>query len=145
VLKDRSVEARLQVAEAMWRLGSEDGLQYLVAAGLSGHPANQMVALLAMAGPRDPRVIEHVRSGLSGDYVEVSLVAARALGMLGSAEAYDLCITNARSNEARQRYLAALALGAIGNPSARDALAPLLKDSDQDVRLAAATAILQLH
>lgn len=145
VLKDRSVEVRLQVAEAMWRLGDQEGLKYLVAAGLSGHPGHQMVGLLAMAGPRDPNVIEHVRSGLGSDYVEVALVAGRALGMLGSDEGFNLAVTNTQSHETRQRYLAALALGAIGRADARNSLTPLLKDPDQDVRIAASAALLQLR
>jgi HEAT repeat protein len=144
-LRDRAVEVRLQVAEALWRLGDEDGLRYLVAAGLSGHPAHQMVGLLGLAGPRDARVIEHVRAGKESDYLEVVLVAARALGMLGSDEACVVAMETTRSGDARQRYLAALALGAIARVDAQDWLAPLLRDADPDVRVAAAAAILQLR
>ncbi len=79
-LKDRAIEVRLQSAEALWRLGDEDGLKTLVAASLSGHPAHAMVALLALAAPGDVRLIEHIRAGLESDYLEVKLVAARALG-----------------------------------------------------------------
>ena len=143
-LKDRAVEVRLQVAEALWRLGDNEGLHYLVAASISGHPAHQMVGIMGLAGPRDARVIEHVRAGKDSDYVEVALVAARALGMLGSDEFYNLALDNARSAEARQRYLAAMALGAIGRWESASTLAPLLKDPDDDVRLAAAAAILQV-
>lgn len=144
-MKDNSVEVRLQAAEALWRLGDEEGLKYLVAAGLSRNPAHQMVGILALAGPRDRRVIEHVRAGLGSDYTEVVLVTARALGMLGSDEAFQVAMNQARSAEMRQRYLAALALGAIGRADAQDTLAALLKDANPDVRVASATAILQLH
>jgi len=145
VLKDPAVATRLQAAEALWRLGDEEGLKYLVAAALSGHPAQKMFALLALAGPRNHAVIEHVRAGLDSEYLEVSLVAARSLGMLGSDEAYTLAANTTRSAEWRQRHLAAMALGAIGRPDAQDLLAPLLKDPEGDVRLAAAAAILQLR
>jgi HEAT repeat protein len=145
VLKDSAVEVRLQAAEALWRLGDDEGLKFLVAASLSQHPAHQMVGILALAGPRDNRVIEHVRAGLDSDYVEVKLVTARALGMLGSDEAFVLAMDGTRSTESRQRYLASLALGAIGRSDAQDALVPLLKDADPDVRVAAAAAILQLQ
>ena len=40
--------------------------------------------------------------------------------------------------------LAALALGDIGRNDAQGTLAQLLKDQNQDVRIAAATAILEL-
>jgi HEAT repeat protein len=144
-LKDRAVEVRLQAGEALWRLGDEEGLKVLVGASLSGHPAHAMVGLLAMAGPSDTRVKEHIRAGLESDYLEVKLVAARALGLLGSDEAFVLARDTTHSPDVRQRYLAALALGAIARPDAQDTLAPLLKDADPDVRVAAAAAILELR
>ena len=144
-LKDRAIEVRLQSAEALWRLGDEDGLKTLVAASLSGHPAHAMVGLLGLAGPNDTRIKEHIRAGLESDYVEVKLVAARALGLLGSDEAFVLARDTTHSPDARQRYLSALALGAIARPDAQDTLAPLLKDTDPDVKLAAAAAILELR
>src|SRR6266850_3856975 len=144
-LKDRAVEVRLQSAEALWRLGDEEGLKTLVGASLSGHPAHAMVALLALAGPHDTRINEHVRAGLESDYLEVKLVAARALGILGSDEAFVLARDTTHSPDVRQRYLAALALGAIARPDSQETLAPLLKDADPDVRVAAAAAILELR
>jgi HEAT repeat protein len=144
-LKDRAIEVRLQAAEALWRLGDEDGLKTLVGASLSGHPAHAMVALLGLAGPQDTRIREHIRAGLESDYLEVKLVAARALGMLGSDEAFVLARDTTHSSDVRQRYLAALALGAIARPDSQDILAPLLKDTDPDVRVAAAAAILELR
>lgn len=143
-LKDTSVEVRLQAAEALWRLGQQQGLEYLVAASISQHPAHQMVALMGIAGRRDPSVAGHVRIGLESDYVEVKLVAARALGILGEQDGYALAMESLRSPESRQRYLAAMALGAIGRAEARDALAGLLNDANPDVRLAAASALVQL-
>jgi HEAT repeat protein len=141
---DRDPAIRLQVAEAMWRLGNADGRNSLVAATLSAYPDDQMVAFLGLAAPRDTRVREHVRAGLTNDYVEVTLVAARAMGMLGSDEGYGVAMQGASSVDPRQRSLAALAFGAIGRSDAQPILGPMLKDSDPDVRLSAATALLQL-
>jgi len=141
---DRSATVRLQVAEAMWRLGEMDGLQTLVGATISAYPDDRMLAILALAQPRDTRVIEHVRGQLTHEYPEVALVAARAMGMLGSDAGYGVALRGARSVDPRQRVLAALAFGAIDRPDAADVLAGLLKDADADVRIAAATAILQL-
>src|SRR5206468_998112 len=109
------------------------------------YPDDQMVALLAIAAPRNTKTIQHCRSSLTSDYPEVSLVAARACGMLASDEGYGVALIGAKSGDARQRQLAALALGAIGRPDAQPILAPMLNDQNSDVRVAAATAILELH
>jgi HEAT repeat protein len=77
--------------------------------------------------------------------IEVRLVAARALGMLGSDEGYNLAMENLASREMRTRYLAAMAVGAIARADAQGPLGGLLKDADEDVRLAAASSILQLR
>ena len=143
--RDPDSAVRLQVAEAMWRLGDESALPTLVAASLSQHPDDQMIALLALAGPQDRRVIEHIRSKLVTEYEEVALVAARALGELGSDDGYGVAMRGARSADPRQKVLAAMAFGAIGRSDAQPILAELLKDPNQPVRLAAATALLQLR
>ena len=44
---DREPAVRIQVAEALWRLGDESGLRNLVSATQSGYPDDQMLALLA--------------------------------------------------------------------------------------------------
>ena len=123
----------------------QEVLKYLVASSITLHPGQQMVGILALAGPRDDRVMQHVRAGMDSGYLEVALVTTRALGMLGSDEWFMLAMESARAAEARQRTLAALALGAIGRVDAQDVLGGLLKDPDADVRIAAATALLQLH
>ncbi|MGH7178920.1 MAG: HEAT repeat domain-containing protein [Tepidisphaeraceae bacterium] len=142
---DRENPVLLAVAEAMWRLHDQDGLTVLIAGTVSAHPDDQIVCLLALAGPRDDRVIEHIRGQLVNDYPEVGLVAARALGELGSDEGYTIAVRGTRSTDARQRSLAAFALGAIGRSDAQITLMPLLRDRDPNVRLAGAVAILQLR
>ena len=64
--------------------------------------------------------------------------------MIGSDEGYGVALKGASSTDPRQRLLAALAFGAIGRSDAQETLANLLKDDNTDVRVAAATAILQL-
>jgi HEAT repeat protein len=144
-LRDPAPEVRLQAAESMWRLGDEQGLEYVVAGSISRNPGHQMVSLMALAGPRDARVAEHIRPALTSDYTEVALVAARALGQLGFDDGYAVALKAARGSDERQRALAALALGAIGRADAQETLAALLKDPDQDVRVAAAAALLQVR
>ncbi len=143
--KDPEPSVRQQAAEAMWRLGDESGMEALVGMTVSRYPDDQMLALLALAEPRDQRVGRTVEAGLSVDYIEVNLVAARALGMLGTDEGYTVALRGAASSDPRQRFMAALALGAIGRADAQDTLRKLLADDYESVRIAAAEAILQLH
>lgn len=135
---------RQQAAEAMWRLGSEEGLQELVGWSISRYQEDQMIGLLGLAAPRNHNVIEHLRGGLVNDSPVVSLVAARALGMIGCDEGYGVALIGAKSADPQQRLLAAFAFGSIGRGDAQDVLRKLLADADPNVRVAAAQAILQL-
>jgi HEAT repeat protein len=145
LLYDPSEPVRLQAAESLWRLGDTDGLDALVEAAVSRYPDDLILATLALAEPRNTLVIQHVRANLVNDYPEVSLAAARALGMLGSDEGYTIATQGLASVDPRQRFLGALALGAIGRSDAQPKLAPLLKDASPQVRIGAATALLELH
>jgi HEAT repeat protein len=145
MLRDREESVRLQAADSLWRLGDQEGLRVLVSASASGYPDDQMIALLGLAGPRDSRVLGHLHAALTADYPQVCVVAARAMGECGSDEGYSMGAVGVKSADARQRVLAAMALGAIGRSDAQPYLATLLKDkASQDVRLSAAQAILQL-
>jgi len=141
---DDDTDVRIAVAEAMWRLGDERGLKVLVAGTVSNFADDRMLCILALVGPKDRRVAEHIRGKLTDDWTEVALVAARAMGELGYDDGYGVAMNSIKSPDPRQRLLAATALGAIGRSDAQNALAPLLKDADQRVRLAAATALLKL-
>jgi len=145
LLGDRSPSVRIQAAEALWRLGNERGLEDLVAFSISGYPDDQIIALQAIAETKDQRVIQHVRGELQSDYIEVSLAAARGLGMLGSDEGWNVAVPAAKSKDPRQRSLAALAMGAIGRSDLQGYLKDLLADPEATVRISAATAILQLR
>jgi HEAT repeat protein len=142
---DRDGSVRVQVFEAMWRLGSTDGRDQLVATTFSNYIGYQAVAYLALARPRDPSVMPHIRPGLTSPYNQVALVSARAAGMLGSDVGYTLAVQGTASKLPQERALAAFALGAIGRSDTQPVLAKLLDDVDPDVRLAAATAVLQLR
>jgi len=135
---------RQQAAEAMWRLGSEEGLEELVGWSISGFQEDRMIGLLGLAAPRNHNVIEHLRGGLVTDSPVVSLVAARALGMIGCDEGYGVALRGAKSADPQQRLLAAFAFGSIGRSDAQEVLRKLLADADPNVRVAAAQAILQL-
>jgi HEAT repeat protein len=145
MLRDQDATVRLQAAEALWRLGDQRGLEPLISATISRFPDDQMIALLALAQPKDTRVSQNIRGSLTSEYDEVSLIAARAMGMLNSDEGYGVALKGAKSGDRRQRLLSAMAFGAIARSDSQDVLKKLLNDADPDVRLAAAAAILQLR
>ncbi len=141
---DPKAGVRLQVAEAEWRLGDDDGLTTLVGATISVYKDDQIIGVMGLAGPKDRRVAPHIRAKLVGEFDEVCISAARALGQLGFDDGQTVALNGAESPDPRIRALAALALGAIGRSDAQPALRKLLEAPEEPVRLAAATAILQL-
>jgi HEAT repeat protein len=138
---------RQQAFEAMWRLGDDEALKPLVALTASAYADDKIIGLLALAAPQRRIVREHVRGLLAGDdvHTEVTLVAARAMGMLGSDEGFKIALDATRSSDPNQRFLAAIALGSIGRPDAQDPLRTLLSDPQPNVQLAAASAVLELN
>ena len=141
---DHNEAVRQQAAEAMWRLHDEEGLTDLVALSMSKRSDDEMMGLLGLAAPRDTRVRQHVRVGLRADWLEVSLVAARAMGMLGSDEGFGIALQGAKDADYRKRFLAAWAFGDIGRLDGQDSLRKLLHDTEPNVRIAAAASILEL-
>lgn len=144
IVTDKSPTVRLQLHEALWKLGERQSIEELVIFSMSKFPDEQIVALIAMAGPRNQRVMEQLRGWLVDEYPEVTLAAARGVGMLGSDEGYGVAMKYLASPEPRQRGMAALALGDIGRIDAQSRLKPLLADPSAEVRLSAATAVLKL-
>lgn len=146
MITDPELDVRMQAAEALWRLGDEEGKKILIAGTVSGYVDDQIFAILGLVGPRDQRVKPYVMAKFANDhdkaqFAELQLVAARALGMLGDDSGYGLAIRSCTNPDPRRRSLAALALGDIGRPDAQDALSKLLEDDSPQVRLSAATAL----
>ena len=142
---DTDVNVRLETAAALWRMGDQKGQEALIQATVSGYASDQMIAVLALAEPHDTRMLEYIAGLFSNDYPEVRLMCARAAGMLGSDIGYGVALEGAQSVDARQRALAAMAFASIGRADAqKPVLAKLLKDSDADVRLAAAGALIAI-
>ena len=142
--KDSDPVVRQRAWEGMWRLGDQTYVDELVGLTMSRYADDQMHGLLALAAPRNERVREAVRSGLTSDHLETCLVAARAMGQLGSDEGYGVALKGAKSGEGRHRFLGALAFGAIGRTDAQSILRTLLKDTDKRVRVAAAAGVLEI-
>lgn len=136
---------RTQINESRWKLGDEEALEPISRGLVSNFLDDQMLALIALTGPRDRRVITFVRGKLTDTYDEIRLVAARCMGDLGSDAGYPVAMGSLKDVDPRKRLLAAVALGSIGRSDAQNSLAPLLNDKEQRVRVAAATALLQLQ
>lgn len=141
---DVSPQVRLQTAESLWRLGQEDAFETLAQFAESAFVDDQMFAILAMAGPKQPSAYGQIEAKLSTEYVEINLVAARAIGILGWDRGYIVAQQAAESRDLRQRIMAAMALGAIGRSDSQTTLGKLLNDPSPMVRLAAATGLLQV-
>lgn len=149
MLNDHEPAVFLTAAESLWRLGDEQGLELLVSGTVSKFPDDQMLCVMALAQPRDSRVKENLLGKLALDqdgdgYLEVQLAAARALGMIGSDAGFGVARSAALRPDPRQRTLAALALGAIGRPDCQATLSMLLDAPEEEVRVAAATGILEV-
>ena len=142
---DKSQNVRLQAAEALWKMDDEAGENFLIPATLSGYQSDNMIALLALAGPRDQRALGHIQGFLSyEDNPAVALVAARAAGRLKCDWGVGVAEIAAAKGDPMQRSLAALALGDIGRPDDQPVLRKLLDDQQPDVRVTAAAALLEI-
>ena len=144
LLRDPNPTVRLQAAEALWRHGDERGLNALVAATINEAADDQMIALLGLARTGDPRLASNIALQMASPYDEVRLVAARALAMVGNNFGFQEAESHVGAKDARQRALAALALGAMKVPASRPLLSKLLSDPDASVRIAAANAVVQM-
>jgi HEAT repeat protein len=154
--KDPNPAVRQQASESLWHLGDSQGYEDLVGLTASKYPDDEMIGYLGLMQhpenlPESTRetLAEIARSGLSADWDEVKLVAARALAEVADIRGpydlgYDIATRGAQSSDPRQRVLGALALGAIGRTDAQDTLRPLLQDQNPDTQIAAATALLQI-
>ena len=142
--RDSEPLVRQRAWEAIWRLGDDSTVDELVGLSMSRFADDQVLAIQALAGPRNGSVREVVRNCLTADHVETSLVAARAMGQLGSDDGYGVALKGAKSGEGRQRFLAALAFGAIGRSDAQPTLRKLMNDRDRRVKVAAATGLLEI-
>ena len=161
-MKDRDEGVRWEVTAAMARLGENSAVQQLVFFANSGFSDQQTFALLELALLAEPKCTELFRYRLKeGPHLETRLVAARALGRLG----YDEGLSVARKalhfdspdlsadlvkrdppvqQMVRKRSMAALALGAIGDPSSLPALGEVMGSGNHAVRAAAAKAIVEI-
>ncbi|MHC4234144.1 MAG: HEAT repeat domain-containing protein [Planctomycetota bacterium] len=156
--KDEGLHA--QALESLALLGNEAALQQLTFVANSGVGPQEVFALNALALTRSERFQDTFAYKLEhGDYLETRLAAARGLGEIGSSEGLEVALEGIRFNRPqrgyeqdpeenqimRMRQMAAMALGAIGDPAGLPSLAERLEDNhDPRVQVAAAKAILRI-
>jgi HEAT repeat protein len=148
---DRSNKVRVQVYAAMAILGDQDAVEELINFAQEDE-VSRVLALQTLADLGEQRAKTALAYRFAkDDYVENKLIAARGLGKLGVKDGYKLALqetAHAATDETermRIRSLAALALGAIGDPQALPALKRLAEAQDDPrVQVAACYAICQL-
>ena len=162
-MNDEDEGLRLQATEAMARLGNAEACQDLMFLAHAGLGARETFALNALGDTLDPGFVETYQYKLkTAVHRETRLAAARALGRLGIQDGYGVALENVmfgqpdrtpevaksdtpRSQIVRVRSMAALALGAIGNPGALPRLVDAIENPyDPRVELAAALAIVEI-
>ncbi len=110
-----------------------------------GDPSVRAFAALGLGRARDRESSQLLSSLLRSDRsVYVQAAAAWALGQLGEERHTQQLVTVLRANTGVVAIAAAEALGNIGDPAAREALAEALFDADADQRQAAARALRRL-
>ncbi|MCC5830897.1 MAG: HEAT repeat domain-containing protein [Phycisphaeraceae bacterium] len=137
--------ARVQIAEAMVKLGSIQALDTLRAALYSQSHETRVLAVEAIINVGD-RSMEGTLFQFAADRrnnMELRLAAGRGLALWGEPATLDLSLRQATSREPIFRTWAARALGAMEDPRANAHLIGMLDDPDPRVRLTAARAILE--
>ncbi|MFC1634786.1 HEAT repeat domain-containing protein [Planctomycetota bacterium] len=150
--KNSSDKVKFQALEARARLGDEEVLQRLWAIVFSAYADDRVMGIRAMGalGTRQARDI--IVTKLDDPILEVRVVAAEQLGMLGDKTGEPEVLDVIEKNEtagmdpiARERVtvLLSLAIGHIGTPALTKYLPLLLKNESKFVRIAAAKAVFQ--
>ncbi len=159
-MSDSDEGVRHHALEAMARLGNVEARRELALMTRSGVGSEEVFAITALAGAKDPRSIDTFRYKLhNAAHLETRLAAARALGEMGKQDGLETAmhaLTGRRKlvndpNDPpeqqilRARQMAAAAIGAIGSDKALPQLVPLLDDSvDLRLQVSAAAATLQI-
>ncbi|MBK8914536.1 MAG: HEAT repeat domain-containing protein [Phycisphaerales bacterium] len=149
VSTDRSTRVIITAYGALAALGESDAVDRLIEYA-QGAAETRVLALLALADNPAERARDTLlyRMRQRGEYIQARLLAARALGRLGSKEGLNLAMqaaTQTGRDEIETYYirsLAAHALGAIGDPRALGTLRNLAAIPDDGVQVAACYAIL---
>ncbi len=135
---------RLQVAEALVKLGDESSLNAIRAAVYSPFDEARVVAVSMLGALADRRMEKAIVQLLSKPPIELQLAAAETLARLGKADGRAFVLEACGSEIATVRAQAALALAQFEATKVLEKLVVLLRDPDEQVRLSAAAAIMRI-
>jgi HEAT repeat protein len=150
--KDSDDKVRFQAAEAIAKLGDERIYPKLWAMLISIYADDRIMGVRAMGALGTEEAKNALITKLDDDVLEVRLVAAEQLGMLGEttgeAEVLKVFMKNLTSGLDKEELervnmLTALAIGQIGTANLTKFLPGLLKNESKFVQIAAAKAVLQ--
>lgn len=159
-MRDSDAGVRQHALEAMARLGNRDAAKELTFMASAGVGTDEVFAVQALSATGERMYADTFRYKLSSAaHLETRLAAARALGLLGFDDGYDVALNAMKKARVRladahdppamqvlrARQLAAAALGAIGRADALPALTDMLnRSSDPRLQVSAARAILSI-
>ncbi|KKK79924.1 hypothetical protein LCGC14_2828640, partial [marine sediment metagenome] len=150
--EDSDDKVRFQAAEAIAMLGDEKIFPRLWATVFSYYVDDRIRGIEAMGALGTAKARDVLITKLDDDILEIRLVAAEQLGMLGYAtgepevlDVFTKKLTADLDEQGLERVnvLTALAIGQIGTPSLTKFLPHLLKNKAKAVRIAAAKAVFQ--
>jgi HEAT repeat protein len=145
-LKDTDPSYQRHVVTAIGSLKTDKVLPFLRQSLSSKDAYLRAYAAEALAGrPKSPELEQALLVQLSDGVYAVRVRAVETLGIWKSKAAVAPLLKALRANEPTLRWKAAQALGAIGDPSTREALDYVAKnDSEAEIKAAAATALKAL-
>ena len=136
---------RVQVAEAVVRLGDDVSLTALRASAFSQFDEVRVMAVMILGRLGDHALEKSMYEMLKQSPIELQLAAAESLARLGHHEGLDVALRAADSPISSARAQAAITRGCFNNSRAAEARVKLLQDPQEMVRLAAAVAVLRAH
>ena len=135
---------RLQIAEAVVKLGDEESIDAIEAAAFSQFDEVRVLAVLTLGRLKDRQVEPALVGMLSQPPIEMQLAAAQALAMMDRrGRGLGFVLNAADSPVTTVRAQAAIVLGYFQDSKASDKLAVMLDDKHAQVRIAAAAAVLR--
>ena len=134
---------QIQIAEALVKLGDESGRDVIRAAAFSQHQEVRILAVQMLGRLNDKKYGPALVAMLSKDPVELRLAAAEALARLGDDRGLEQVVEGSRFELPVVRAQAALALASFRSARAAGVCVRMLRDPSEQVRLAAAAAIIQ--
>ncbi len=134
---------RLQVAEAIVKLGDDSALNAIRASVYSQFDEVRVLAVSMLGGLSDRRMEKALAQLLLEPPIELQVAAAGTLTQLGRPEGLPVILQACGSPVPTVRAQAGITLGYFRSRSAAQALLALLEDPHQAVRLSAAAGILR--